>query len=883
MKTEEKNIYLIDGTSLCYRAFYAIRELTTSKGMPTNAIYGFISIVRKLIKDHVSGRMVMVFDLPGSTVRHEKFAEYKIHRKPMPEELVEQIPRIKDVIRAYGIPICELAGYEADDIIATLAETAKNRGMDVTIVTPDKDAMQLVDGRVKVLNLHGPEERVYGPIEVREKFGVDPSAMPDLMALMGDTSDNIPGVKGIGQVTASKLVKEYGSLKSLYEQLDKISSDTLKKKLEAGRGIAELSLELVTLDRHVPVETDVEGLLPKAPDIDRLSKLFREFEFMKLLREISPRTEEGILEHKVLCSDEDVRAALDRIKLSKEAVFCSVGIPGSSGLGGVAFSIGSFEAVFFPNRGVSGRTLKDILEDEGIRKIGHDIKNEIRVLRGAGMGIEGPFFDVMIADYLVDPSVTKHDLSSIAVKMGGSGLEDRSKIDPVDETGQVFMDLSCRPGYEVTEGCQKADLIRRIHVRLERELEEKDLASLFYEVEMPLVNVLVSMEEDGVALNTNYLKLLSSDMERKLDEVTSRVYALAGEEFNINSPKQLQKVLFEKLRLAPGRRTKTGASTDESVLKNLAVKHELPRCLLEYRELSKLKSAYYDSLLSLVDPDTGILQARFNQAVTATGRLSSSEPNLQNMPIKTERGREIRRAFIPRSPERSILAADYSQIELRILAHLSGDEKLIGAFSKGEDVHRSTASLIFAVPTDQVDDRMRSAAKTVNFGVIYGMGPYKLASDLEISVREAEAFIASYFGRYEGVRDFIETTIDRVRKDGFVTTLLNRRRYIPEINAKNERIRSFAERIAVNTPVQGSAADLIKIAMIRVFNRLHGEDARMIIQVHDELVFDVPKISLQEIAGEVRKIMESVMDLKVPLKVDVEAGPNWCDMEKIAA
>ena len=872
-KKKKKNIFLIDGNSLCYRAFYAIKELSTSSGIPTNAVYGVINMLKKIEREYEPGGMAFVFDMPGPTTRHEKYEEYKIHRTPMPDSLAEQLSKIKEVIEAYNIPICQLEGYEADDIIATLSEKVKRKGYEVVIVTSDKDALQLVDKDVKVLSAHTLGDKMYGDKEVKEKYGVTPDRMVELMALMGDSSDNIPGVAGIGKVTAEKLISKYGSVKEVYKNIDKISSESVKKKLSEGRDMALLSRELAVLQRDVPVDFDIRAAEKTEPDAEKLTELFKELEFGKLLREVAP-AEDVRSKRYELASKGEAEELLKGLK-KKKIVALYIDGEGEE-INGIAFSSKEGEAFYVPVKDVS--KVKEVLEDEKITKIGYDLKESIRLLERNGIYLKGEEFDVMIADYLADPSMAKYGLSDIAMRRADYNLSDSSSLE-WENSGQATLDFSGKK--EEVTSCERSDVILKLYSILKPLLEEKHLKKLFEEVEMPLVKVLSDMEEEGVGIDIKYLKDRSSSLEKKLSESTKRIYKLAGEEFNINSPKQLQEVLYDKLGLPVTKRTKTGRSTDESVLRKLASMHELPRDLLEYREMNKLKTGYYDSIASLADKKTNKLHAYFNQAVTATGRLSSSEPNLQNIPIKTKLGREIRKAFIPGEKGMELIAADYSQIELRVLAHLSADKKLIKAFKDGEDVHRFTASLIFDCDIKDVDEKMRSAAKTVNFGIIYGMSPFGLAKDLEISAEEAHKFISSYFKRYSGVSEFIEKTITQVKKKGYVTTLLNRRRYIPEIKSKNERIKSFAERAAVNTAVQGTAADLIKVAMIECHKTFQEEKTKMLIQVHDELVFKTPKSEVKKASGKIKKIMESVIDLKVPLKVDIEAGENWLDMEPV--
>ena len=881
MNKKDKKIYLVDGNSLCYRAYYAIQDLTTSKGSPTGAIYGFLNILKKLIREYDPQMMTVVFDMAGPTTRHKKYEDYKVHRKPMPDDLVEQMPRIKDVVEAYNIPVCQMKGYEADDIIATLADKARREGFDVAIVTSDKDALQLVNENITVLSLSSYGDKIYGIKEVEEKYGVGPSLMVDLMALMGDASDNIPGVKGVGKVTASKLITKWGSLEGIYNNIDKVTSESIKKKLIESKEIAELSQELVELERKVPIKFDLKTAKLTQPDNERLAELFKEFEFSKLLKEIAPKEDQETGDYSVVEGKKNITEAIKEFSKSSRIAFSLSGRSDAGKIEGIAFSSSEGESLFFEVGSDKERfdLVKGILENEKIKKIGYDLKKNLLTLRGLGIELKGIDFDVMIAEYLLDPSRTRYDLSDIAMRRIGYNLSEQKDDMEWDKSGQASLDLSKKDISSYV--CEECDVILRLCNVLGAELKKKKLTSLFEDVEMPLVGVLALMEEIGVGIDAKYLKERSVVLGKKLDEVSKDIFALAGEEFNINSPKQMQVILFEKLGLPVMKKTKTGASTDESVLRKLAKMHELPKLLIEYREMNKLKTAYYDSILELVDKKNKRLHAKFNQAVTATGRLSSSEPNLQNVPIKTTMGKEIRRAFIPGKTSMLLLAADYSQVELRILAHLSGDKNLIEAFKRGEDVHRFTASLIFDCDIKAVTDSMRATAKTVNFGIAYGMSPFGLAKDLDISVDEAYKFIGAYFKRYKGISSFIDTTIEDARKKGFVTTLLNRRRYIPEINSSNERLKGFAERVAVNTPVQGSAADLIKLAMIDCHKEFASSSVNMIIQVHDELVFEMPENMVEEVSLKVKEIMENVIDLKVPLKVDIEAGANWLDLEEV--
>lgn len=888
MKDKERKIYLIDGHALCYRAYYAIPELSTSRGMPTNAVYGFMNILRRLIKTHGPCRMVMVFDTPAPTARHKKYEDYKIHRKPMPSDLIVQIPKIKEIVSAFRIPICQLDGYEADDLIATLSKRALGLDMEVVIVTGDKDALQLVNDRIKVLSPHASSDEVYDISFVKAKYGIEPKDMVDFMAFAGDASDNIPGVKGIGPLTASKLISLYGSFQKVYENIDNITSESTKKKLLEGKETAELSRDLALLDENVPIELDFDETFLKEPDFERLAELCGELEFGKMLREIIPK-QDIAGNYRAAETEKEITLLQKDVEKNKIVSFSIAGNFSENAQSGIAFSWEEGEGCFMPvdffgrsllQSSLSGLVLaKNIFENENIEKIGYDIKQSLFFLRQYGIDINGGVFDVMLADYLIDPGRAKYSLSDIALREINYNLPDKKDKKTRDDTEARHSSGFLSKNFSAE--CEQSDVILRLYKKFCPVLHEKELMPLFRDVEMPLVNILARMESTGVGIDLIYLEEKRKETEKNLKKLTDKIYELTGESFNINSPKQLQVVLYDKFQLPVTKKTKTGASTDESVLRNLAQYHELPKILLEYREINKLKTAYYDSITELTDKKTSILHARFNQAVTATGRLSSSEPNLQNIPIKTELGRQIRRVFVPPAKDSMLLAADYSQIELRILAHLSKDEKLVTAFKQGEDVHRFTASLIFDSELKDVTDEMRVAAKTVNFGIVYGMSAFGLAKDLGIKIEEAQKFIDAYFTRYNGVKMFIEKTIAQAEKTGFVTTLLKRRRYIPEINSSENRLKDFAERIAVNTPVQGSAADLIKLAMIALYKEFKNTQVHMLIQVHDELVFSVPNPDLKSVSGKVKEIMEHVIHMDVPLKVDIEAGKNWLEMEPL--
>ncbi len=881
-----KTLFLIDGNSFCYRAYYAVRPLSNSKGQPTNAVYGFVTMLNKIIKENKPDMLAVAFDLKGPTFRHKKFEEYKIHRKPMPDDLISQMSYIKKVVAAYNIPIYEMEGYEADDVLATIATKAEERGIETYIVTGDKDALQLVDSHIKVVSTH-KEGLVYDAKAVKEAYGVEPERMIDIMSLMGDATDNIPGVPGIGEKTAVELIVEFGSLDNLLKNIEKVKGESRKKTLKENEKMALLSKELAVLDKDVPIKIDFKELELKEPSQDSLLELFKELEFKSFLKDLTPK-EKLDSTYELIDDQKRLKKLMEELEGLKEFAFdfeTTNEDPMLADLVGVSFSWKVGEACYVPFNKYFDldkvlAELKPIFESDKIKKIGQNIKYEYIVLANYDIKLKGIIFDTMVASYLLNPSKLNHNLEDISLDYLSHKL-----TTPIEELigkgkhaitmDKVDVDKVC------LYCCEDSDVTLRLKHILEKELTSKDLDGLFYDVEIPLVEVLAIMEINGVSIDKEYLAKMGGEMEKKLKKLTKKIYEIAGEEFNINSPKQLSKILFEKLKLPVIKKTKTGISTDEEVLTKLSRQHELPKDLLEYRELAKLKSTYVDSLPGLINPKTGKVHTSFNQTVTATGRLSSSEPNLQNIPIKTEEGRKIRKAFIPAAKENVLMSADYSQIELRILAHLSGDKNLIKAFKDGRDIHAFTASLVFGVEEADVTGDMRNMAKTVNFGIIYGMSPYGLSQSLGIDVDKAKDFIDSYFERYPDVKQYLESLIEEAREKGFVTTLLGRRRYIPEINSKDMRLRQFAERTAINTPIQGSAADIIKVAMIAINEKLSGDEpgSKMILQVHDELVLDVPNRECGRVYKILKEGMENVIKLKVPVEAHIEMGKNWLELE----
>lgn len=898
--SEKKKFFIIDGNAYIYRAFYAIPELSTSTGIPTNAVFGFASLMLKLLREDKPDYIVVAFDTPGPTFRHKEFAEYKADRPPMPDPLAQQFPIIKEMLEAFNFRILEQPGYEADDVIGSLAKKVEAAGMEAFIVTGDKDAFQLVSSNVKVYpcGFRGMQAEgfVFDEQVVKEKHGVNPDKITDIMGLIGDKIDNIPGVPGIGEKTAPQLINQFGSLENLLEHIDDVKSESHKRLLREYRDQALLSKRLATIDVSLSMQFDLESCKISDFNRDKLMALFRRLEFRKFMQELNlsaPQQEKVEVNYRVILTEPDLDDLVEKLKNASEfAVDTETsGLDTlTSELVGISIAIQPHEAYYIP---VSHRymgvpkqlpiqyvidRLKPMLSDPGIGKIGQNIKYDLEVLKCHGVQLSGINFDTMLASYVLNPSARGHDLTTLAMDYIGH------KMIPIEDLigkgkSQITMDeVEIERVCEYS--CEDADITLQLKQYLEPELQKNDLMPVFREIELPLIPVLADMEMTGFKLDTAVLAGISDKLAGQLENLTKRIYGLAGEEFNINSPKQLGQILFDKLRLPAGKKTKMGYSTNEAELERLAAaKYELPSAILGYRSMAKLKSTYVDALPQAINSKTGRVHTSFNQAVTETGRLSSSNPNLQNIPIRTEEGREIRGAFIPGEEGSYILTADYSQIELRMLAHLSGDATLMEAFQKGEDIHSRTASLIFGVPLDQITPDMRRQAKTVNFGVIYGMGSFRLARELDISLSEAQRFIDSYFRTYYGVKTYFDGVVSFAREKGYVTTISGRRRRIPEINSRDRNIREFAERAAMNTPVQGSAADLIKVAMIKIaeFIRANSMRSKLLLQVHDELIFEAPEAELDVLRHNVCPLMEKAIPLNVPVKVDVGVGKNWLE------
>ncbi|MBW1979598.1 MAG: DNA polymerase I [Deltaproteobacteria bacterium] len=891
MANSPRTLYLIDGSSYIYRAFYAIPSLSTSHDLPTNAAYGFLGMLRRVLTVTQPEYMAVALDAPGPTFRHELSPAYKANRPQMPEALASQLPFIRRIITAYGIAALEVPGYEADDIIATITTWAAGQGTEVVIVSGDKDLLQLVSANIQVWDTM--KDRRLGPAEVEELFGVPPSRVVEIMALAGDSTDNIPGVPGIGPKTARRLIKEFGSIESLLANLDKIPSAKQRARLETYADQARLSRQLVVLDSQVPLPKDWSQFKVARKDNDALAAIFRELEFHKFLRELEGNLHEPAAvaagtSYTCVSTESELTELSSRLGHQRQiAVVASARgrSPLSARVRGLAVSWQPRTGCYIPLTGspadrrsrmpleVFRKSLAPVLTDEKILKVSPDSKTTWLLLHTMGIDCQGLHFDPLLAAYLLDPGKGRYSLRTIASKYLNVSLPSAKES---HRPGQKAPgSVSASPAI-VQAAAAEAEASLRLREVLHRKLELEQLAQLFYDVEMPLTGVLARMELRGVRLATEQLQRLSQELSEKLALSEERIFSMAGEVFNVNSSQQLAAILFDKLGLPTRKKTKTGYSTDMGVLSSLAHLHPLPAEVITYRSLLKLKNTYVDSLPRLIHPATGRIHTSYNQMVTATGRLSSSNPNLQNIPVRTQEGRAIRRAFVAAEGS-CLLAADYSQIELRILAHLSDDEALKQAFLSEQDIHRQTAAELFSVEPQAVTESMRRRAKTINFGIIYGMSPYGLAKELHITQAEARDLIDLYFQRHKGVGRYLEKVTEEARQQGFVTTLFGRKRYLPDLQSRNRNVRRFAERTAVNTPIQGTAADIIKIAMIRIDRELRFRrlPATMIMQVHDELVFEVVAEVLTEVTALVREQMESVVALSVPLRVKTNYGDNW--------
>ncbi len=909
-------LFLIDAYALIYRSFFAFlnRPLTNARGENTSAPFGFANFLYGIRAEHHPDYIAVVFD-SGHSHRTELFPEYKATREKMPQELRESLPRVRELVEAFGDRVVAVEGWEADDVIGTLAARAVEAGLEAVIVSGDKDFFQLVRPGVHLLNPgrggpHGVAANWVDERNAGEKFGVPPGRVVDYLALVGDSSDNVPGAPGIGPKTALKLLETYGSVEKILEHAEEVKAKRPRESLLANREQVVLSKDLVTIRTDVEVDADLEELRVSEPDNERLRALYVDLEFRTLLerldRESGRPAGEGAppAAEYVLVTDADAVAGIARA--CREAGTMAVAVlngtlqpvrgrvagiavaaeadtayylPLTHG-GAVALELGDLDAGRDPNLpGLDTdalEPLRAVLADPSITKVGHDLKRSLIACRRAGVELAGPLRDVMVASYVLDPGRRRQDLAALATDFLGRDVVVPASVLGTGKKRRAFADV---PAAEALSfACEQVELPLRLWERFADNLASQGMEELFDELETPLIPVLAGMEMNGVGIDAAFFAEMSRRLAGELRLIREDIHRVAGTEFNINSTPQLREVLFERLELPVLKRTKTGPSTDSSVLERLAVDgHELPRLMMDYRQLEKLRNTYVDALPALVNPETRRIHTTFNQTVAATGRLSSSEPNLQNIPIRTDVGREIRRGFVA-APGTLLVTADYSQIELRILAHFSGDDVFVRAFREGKDVHRETAAVIFDVPVDEVVGGMRDRAKTVNFATLYGQGPFSLARQLGISMDEAKRFIAQYFERFAGVRRFLDEQVAQAKRLGYVETLMGRRRFVPELRARAWNVRQFGERVAQNTPIQGTAADLIKVAMIRLGSVLGGAaGVRMLLQVHDELVFEVEEGCVEEVTGTVVEVMESAVELSVPLRVDTGAGRTWYD------
>lgn len=891
---KKQKLMVIDGNSILNRAFYGLQGtnlLATSDGLYTNAIFGFINIMNKYIEEENPQYLCVAFDLKAPTFRHKQFEGYKANRKGMPEELRVQVPVIKEVLDAMHIKRLEMEGFEADDILGSISLCAQQKDMDVVIVTGDRDALQLASKstRIKIPKTKGgrTETEEYDFDTIREKYNIDPVQFIDVKALMGDTSDNIPGVPGIGEKTALDLIQNYNSLENLYESVDQITKKGLKEKLITYKEQAFMSKKLAEIERNMPFLCHIDELIRNEFDKSKLYELFKRLEFKSFIDKFGLKDSQPqvslIVNTEIIKDKQGVIDLKNKILKAKEASFYYL-IDKidkfKSKLSGIAVSVNEGSAYYlsfndyFSEDGFLDE-FKSIFEDSEIKKYGHDLKNFIVYLKNKDIELNGIAFDTMIGAYIINPSRDTYTISELANDYMDVNVKSIEEMSGKGRSFVTFDDME-EEGLKNVVGLYP-EVIFKTMKKIEEKLKENDQASLYYNIELPLVKVLADMEFYGFKVNINELVTISRQLDEKIHGLTLKIYELAGEEFNINSPKQLGVVLFEKLELPIIKKTKTGYSTDAEVLEELAEKHDIVSNILEYRQLVKLKSTYIDGLMGVINPVTGKIHSSFNQSVTVTGRISSTEPNLQNIPIKLEMGRNIRKAFVPCEDNFKLVDADYSQIELRVLAHITDDENMIEAFIKNEDIHTSTASKVFGVPLEEVTSALRSKAKAVNFGIVYGIGDFSLSKDLGITRKEARAYIDGYLDKYANVKKYMHDIVAQGKALGFVTTMFGRRRYLPELKASNFNVRSFGERIAMNTPIQGSAADIIKIAMVKVHNELTARKlkSRLILQVHDELIIEAHESELEEVTKLLKESMENAAELKVPLSVEVKSGLSW--------
>ena len=863
-----KKLLILDSNSILNRAFYGVRYLSAKDGTPTNAIYGFLNILLKLIKEQEPDYICAAFDVKAPTFRHKQYEGYKAQRKPMPEGLAAQMPLAKDVLRAMGVTIIEKEGYEADDIIGTVARLCEESEISCFIATGDKDDLQLASDKTKVIltvTKSGYNETIiYDDKAVKEKYHVTPTEFIDVKALMGDPSDNIPGVKGVGEKTAMSLIEKHHSIEYIYENIDGIGlKGAMLQKMKDGRKMAFMSKELATINRNTPIEFNAEEcVFDGFENNGELYEILKRLELNSIIKKLDLSGGDNVKENEDIFKDFSYQVG-DKNMISGDKVTVVLDFDGDN-ISSAAVGAGNNAVVLNEQDDI-----KELLEDDSIAKVMFDVKEAIVKLNGR-IDIKNISDDTAIAAYLVDPAKNEYTIEKLASEYFGTVIE-KPEVKQLSLLDDVETDRS-----EYLAKCAVA--LGVLNDRIGDKIKENGQEKLYQEVELPLVTVLAHLEINGFLVDDNQLKEFADKLGEKIDALTNEIYMLAGEEFNINSPKQLGVILFEKLELKPVKKTKTGYATNADVLEKLRDKHPIVNFIMEYRQLAKLKSTYCDGLTAVVNPNTHRIHSVFTQTVTVTGRLSSTEPNLQNIPTRTELGREIRKMFVAKDGY-VLVDADYSQIELRVLAHIANDETMINAFRNNEDIHAVTASQVLGIPLEDVTKEQRSSAKAVNFGIVYGIGEFSLAQDLHISVKEAKAYIESYLEKYHGVRNYMESIKEQAKKDGYVKTMLNRIRYIPEMKSPNYNIRQFGERVALNTPIQGTAADIIKLAMVRVDNRLinEGLKSKLILQVHDELIVEAHKDEVDKVKQILSEEMQGAMELNVPLKVDMSTGHSWYD------
>lgn len=883
-------LMIIDGSSLIYRAFYALPLLSTKDGIYTNGVYGFLTMLYKIKEEYDPEYLCVAFDKKGPTFRHLEFEQYKGNRDKAPNELSLQFPILKEILDVMNVNQIEIDSYEADDIAGTVAKYGEEKDLDVILVSGDKDYLQLVSEKSKVLLTKKgiTDLEIYDMNAMLNEYGITPVQFIDLKGLMGDSSDNIPGVPGVGKKTGLKLLKEFGSMENIYEHIEDVRGKKTRESLIENRQQAFMSRKLAEIVTNVPIALNLDEMKLIEPNWDKLKDIYEKLEFKSLIEKIPDykiETKSELFETKysIIELETDFDKIIEEIESSKKFAFkCILSEDNihKSEILGIAIKALNFNTNYI-NFQVNNllpcfqKKFKDIFEREDIEKVGHNLKDDVVILFKLGINITSITFDTMIGQYLINPSQTNYSMSELANNYLNIHIESEEELLGKGKSKKTFNSLTIEQRGEYTS--KILDLVFILEVKIRAIIESQGMNELFNNVELPLIEVLASMEYYGFKIDMNILKDLGVKFDKDIGNLTKEIYDLAGEEFNINSPKQLGEILFDKLELPVIKKTKTGYSTDAEVLDKLLDKHLIVEKVLKYRQIIKLKSTYIDGLMSLVDEKTNRIHSSFNQTVTNTGRISSTEPNLQNIPIKTEEGREIRKAFVPANDDFVLLDGDYSQIELRVLAHISDDPKLKEAFYNDEDIHTKTASEVFGVPKDEVTPLMRSRAKAVNFGIVYGISDYGLSRDLNITRKEAKEYIDNYLHNYEKVNEYMDSIIDMGKVDGYVETIYHRRRYLPELKSKNFNIRSFGERIAMNTPIQGSAADIIKVAMVKVYKELKKKKlkSRLILQVHDELIIEVHHDELDEVKKMLQEIMEDAITLNVPLKVDMKVGNSW--------